>query len=154
MTEDGLALLAAFANNGTLVETDRKESDMNTNLNDAIRLFVLNLPEILELRNRPEYAPPTNDDGIRAIVADAIENYEQNDLSYAVESVLEDMDFESKVETVLNYGFIDITSKVDGDELLGQSREFNVLSDTVNDLESKVKELERRIEAAAERLQG
>jgi hypothetical protein len=132
------------------------ETEPMTNLNDAVRLFILNLPEVVELRK----AAATPDNEVSESVARAIQdgaeyvvqNWADSEAPYLIEGALDDYDFGSAIEHAFSYGTVDINSAIDADEVISNSGDFDAVRDTVNDLESKVIELEALVAALTNRL--
>lgn len=116
-------------------------------INNNLRLFVLNIPELLDLRTEVNTLKAETDkpEEVSEQVARAIENVVEEgidnaDIPYMVESAIENYDFSDAVESALDYGYIDITSKVDGGDIDIES------NSAVTSLEERIEKIESDLE--------
>lgn len=122
-------------------------------IDKSLELFVLNIEALRQLRidvTALQEAKP--EAGLtEAQVTDLIDNY---DFDYVIENAIENMDFDDKVESVIRYGYVDVTSNVRVDQLdFEDNAEFINLRDRVIDLEdngpgeyeSRIDELEEAV---------
>ena len=128
--------------------SEKGTDTMSTNLNETIRLFILNLPEIVELRKavntEPGDAEDFTDKQLRIIdnaIAVALEDF---DFEYTVTNAVESMDLSDAIESTLEFGYLDL------DRILGlDDKVEEKVDDKVSDLESKIADLEDRLDNAS-----
>ena len=99
----------------TTTSGESREGINTMDINETLRLFILNLPEIRALRVAAEAAPEPESKYLDAeAVERAIEDY---DFTYIVENAVESLDLSDAVDNAISYGYVSITEHVDGSDL-------------------------------------
>lgn len=112
----------------------------NMDLNDTIKTFVLNIPAIIDLRNDVASLKdaPAPDSSISEADWDAIADSARDAARDYFES---EVDMADAVENAITYGYVDLSSALDYDEIVSNSSEFGDLQTQVQDNKDNIEEL-------------
>lgn len=124
------------------------------NLNETVRLFILNLPEILELRNEIlelRNARPLVDDAIAVAVRDAVgDAVDDLDMDGAIERGLDNYDLTYAIENAFAYGGVDVTGNIDGSDLdIGSNGAITAIEERLDSIESALDNIIERLDNAS-----